>query len=380
MRVQMTASKGSGIASVRARLAGLHKATKRLSSGRVAVYAYAFRGGPLVARGEGRTLADANALMERELGRPAALAKLDDARKPIQRKDSDRYVRGLIYAFKASPDYTTLGKATKADYERYLRTFEEAFGPERVSEVERARRELIEWANEAYEGRPRARDYALGTIGRLFVWAKDMGLAQTNPVENAKRLHKADRSDIIWTDADLARLCAEASKEVQWATRLAGEVGLRMGDLLALTWGEIGQEGIVRRTSKRKRQAVIPLTQEARRLLAEIPRVSPIVLTNSRGQPWTRDGFKSVFGDAKRDAKLDNLHFHDLRGTACTRLALWGCSDDDLALIFAWSKERVQQMKARYVSGDAIALDLLARMKQKPANTNCRQTGSSPKR
>jgi integrase len=375
----MTTLKPCGKPAVRAKLVGLHKATKRLSGGRVAVYAYASRGGALIARAEGRDLADANTALERVLGRPDILARLNEARKPIKRTDDRAYVRGLIAAFKASPEYARLGDASKTEYARHLKAFDAEFGAFKVRTVEAATVDIVDWRDDAYADRPRTADYLMGTISRLFGWAKGRKLASHNPVEGIERLHRADRSDLIWTDADLVKLCAHASVQVQAAVRLAAETGLRMGDLLTLTWSEVSDHGITKRTSKRGRQVTIPLTDEARRVIAGIEKVSPVVLTNSRGKPWTRDGFKSVFQQAKADAGITGLRFHDLRGTAATRMALTALTPADLAGIFGWSPEHVQALLTKYVSRDAVALDLLTRMKQKPATTNRLQTGSGPK-
>ena len=364
----MTALKPCGKPDVRARLSGLHKATKRLSGGRVAVYAYAFRGGDLIARADGRNLADANDALEKALGQPDTLARLDAARKPIRHTDDRAYVRGLIGAFKASPEYARLGDASKTEYARHLKAFDAEFGAFKVRVVEQATPDIVDWRDDAFSDKPRTADYLMGTIGRLFGWAKARKLASHNPVEGIERLHRADRSDVIWTDADLVKICAEASPRVQQAIRLAAETGLRMGDLLTLTWGEVGDHGITKRTSKRGRVATIPFSQAGRDLIATIPKVSTVVLTNNRGKPWTRDGFKSVFQQAKADAGITGLRFHDLRGTAVTRKAVSypDLTSADLALIFGWSPDHVQALLAKYVSRDAVALDLLSRMKQKP--------------
>lgn len=361
------ALKPCGKPDVRARLTGLHKATKRLSGGRVAVYAYASRGGDLIARAEGRTLVEANAALEKVLGQPATLTRLDAARKPIRHTDDRAYVRGLIMAFKASPEFTGKSAAHRAEMTRHLNAFDGEFGAFKVRTVEQATPDIMDWRDENYSDKPRTADYLIGTVGRMFGWARTRKLATVNPVEGIERLHRADRSDIIWTDADLAKLCAVASPQVQHAVRLAAETGLRAGDLLTLTWGEITENGISKRTSKRGREAVIPLTPEARRILSSVAKVSPVVLTNSRGKPWTADGFKSVFQQAKADAGINGLRFHDLRGTAVTRMALYpDLTPADLALIFGWSPDHVQALLAKYVSRDAVALDLLSRMKQKP--------------
>lgn len=370
---------------MRARLVGLHKATKRLSSGRVAVYAYAYRNGPLIARGEAGDLAGANRELERALGRKDALDRLEESRKPIRRTDDRAYVQGLVYAFKASPQYTNLADSTKAAYAKYLGDFADEFGRYKVRAVEQATTDILDWRDETYARRPRAGDYATSAVSRLFSWAKARKLASDNPMDGIEKVHVADRSDVIWTPEQIEAVCAVASPEVQQAVRLAAEIGLRTGDLLKLTWGEIGEHGIVLNTSKRQRLGIIPLTEQARTILAGIPRVGPVVLTNTSGLPWTVDGFKTMFGRAKKEAKLTGLHFHDIRGTAATRIYIHGMdeaglpriTEADLATIFAWSPERVRLLIRKYVSGQAVALDLLSRMNQKPRPANRQQTGSA---
>lgn len=360
---------------MRARLTGLRKATKRLASGQVAVYAYAFTGGPLVARGQGRGLAEANRALEAALGKKDALAAIEAARKPVRPRESRDYVRGLITAFRASPEWNRLGQSSKTAYSHYLDAFDAEFGDWRVSlfTLPGTKIDLLDWRDE-WADRPRAADYAMQSVGRLFKWARGRGLTDAKPTEDVERLHRSNRADILWSDDDIAKILSHAGKEVGWAIRLAAETGLRLGDLTRLSWGAVGAEGIVWRTGKRNRQAVIPLTPNARRLLAEIPRRATVVLTNTRGRPWTPDGLKSMIGEAKTAAGITGLHFHDIRGTAATRLRISGADVHTLATILGWSERSVEELLTKYVSGDAVALDLQKRMNQKPAL----QTGCKP--
>jgi len=371
--------KRCGSAEVRARLIGLHKATKRLSGGRVAVYAYAMRGGDLIARADGRDLAEANRSLESILGQPATLAKLEEARRPIKRTEDRAYIHGLIAAFKASPEWAKLGASSKTAYTHYLGSFSEEFGDWKVRLFERpeTKVDLLDWRDE-WADTPRAADYALQSVGRLFKWARGRGLSGARPTDDVERLHRSDRSDIIWTDDHLAKILAKAGKEVGWALQLAAETGLRLGDLVSLSWGAIGDHGIVWRTSKRKRQVVIPLTPAAKALLKLIPRRATVVLTNSRGKPWTTGGLKTMIREARIEAGVTGLRLNDLRGTAVTRQFLAGSPKRDLATIFGWSEEAVDALLTKYCSGDAVALDLIARMNQKPPTTNRLQTGSEP--
>src|SRR5690606_37714764 len=135
-------------------------------------------------------------------------------------------------------------------------SFVEEFGDWKVRLFENpeARRDLLDWRDE-WADRPRAADYALQSVGRLFKWARGRGLTPAKPTDDVERLHRADRSDIIWTDADLARLLPHCSPALQRAIRLECETGLRLGDLLTLPWADVKEHAIVTRTSKRKRQA-----------------------------------------------------------------------------------------------------------------------------
>jgi hypothetical protein len=76
------------------------------------------------------------------------------------------------------------------------------------------------------------------------------------------------------------------------------------------------------------------------------PRLSVHVLTNSRGVPWTTDGFKSSWGDElKRDVFKElsekQLVFHGLRKSAVVFLLEAGCTDAEVSAITGQSRNMV---------------------------------------
>jgi integrase len=78
------------------------------------------------------------------------------------------------------------------------------------------------------------------------------------------------------------------------------------------------------------------------------------ILLNSHGEAWTGDGFRASWGKACARAGLgeEDLHFHDLRGTAVTRLALAGCSVAEIASITGHSLQDVEAiLRAHYLGG-----------------------------
>ena len=77
------------------------------------------------------------------------------------------------------------------------------------------------------------------------------------------------------------------------------------------------------------------------------------ILCTSRGTPWTEDGFQASWQKAYNRSDLPRgLHFHDLRGTAVTRLALAECTVPQIAAITGHSLKDVEAiLQAHYLGG-----------------------------
>ena len=153
-------------------------------------------------------------------------------------------------------------------------------------------------------------------LSRVLSYAVDpLGKIAGNPCEGVKQLYRANRSEIIWTDADISQLKQTCSMEIAQAVDVASYTGLRLGDLLRLSWSHVGDDAIVIATgkSKHRREAIIPLYDNLKHVLAAIPKRSTTILTNSRNRPWTLDGFSSSFNKAKINAGLTSrdLHFRE---------------------------------------------------------------------
>jgi integrase len=82
------------------------------------------------------------------------------------------------------------------------------------------------------------------------------------------------------------------------------------------------------------------------------------MLTNSEGKPWTSDGFRASWGKACKAAGVVGVTFHDLRGTAVTRLALVGCTEAQIAAITGHSLRDVCSiLDANYLHRDPALAD-----------------------
>ena len=142
---------------------------------------------------------------------------------------------------------------------------------------------------------------------------------------------------------------------------------MRLGDLLRLSWSHIQDDAIVISTSKsnHKRQAIIPLYDGLREVLARIPKRSTTVLTNSLGRPWTAGGFGASFHRTKTAAGIEGLHFHDLRGTAATRFYTAGLPERVIAEILGWQEENVGKIIRRYVYRSAATKAIIRQLNKR---------------
>jgi integrase len=139
---------------------------------------------------------------------------------------------------------------------------------------------------------------------------------------------------------------------------LAVWTGQRQGDLLRLSWKAYDGTHIRLKQSKAKKgkegkRVVIPVSAILKAALDTTPKVAPLILTRADGRPWTRYSFGAAWPRACAKAGIKGLTFHDLRGTAVTRLALAGCTEAEIAAIAGHSLSDVRSiLDANYLHRD----------------------------
>lgn len=327
------------------RLKGIAKVTAK---GRT--YYYAWRGGPRL-RGEP--------------GSPEFIASYAAAVKDKRAPDGNRF-RSLVVLYKSSDDYANLADSTKEQWDPWLDRISSHFGELRIAcfdQSEHIKPVIREWRRN-WANKPRTADYGMQVLSRVLSNAIDHGKIAVNPCKGIKGLYNGDRSAIIWSDAEIARLKAKCPAEVAHAVDLAAFTGLRRGDLLRVSWSHVDDASIVMTTSKSKhrREVFIPLYADLRRALAAIPKRATTILTNSHGRPWTKNGFETAFQRAKRAAGIGGeLHFNDLRGTAATRFYVADIEIRVIAEVMGWEEEHVGKIIRKYVGRNAATKAFIAK-------------------
>jgi integrase len=348
---------------MRKKLPGLASATKKLADGSTREYYYAWRGGPLLKDQDDVPLKPND---------PRFFVAYTDAHRS-RTKPASGTMQVLINLFRTSSAYTTeISDKTRTSYNRYLKLIEEEFGDMTLADLQHpnARGEFKAW-RDGMADKPRKADYAWTVLARTLSVAKDRGKISVNVCERGGRLYEADRAENIWSAEDITKFCAAASKQLQFALLLALWTGQRQGDLLRLSWTNYDGTAIRLRQGKTKKRVTIPVGKPLRAALdaAKAGAVkdektkSVTILTNSRGKKWTEDGFRASWGKAFERAKLGDLHFHDLRGTAVTRLALSECTVPQIAAITGHSLKDVEAILDAHYLGGAVELAEAAIMK-----------------
>ena len=254
----------------------------------------------------------------------------------------------LLDAYQASIDFTRLGARTQADYKAKLNRFlaivaggakkaehframsidlllPPGFGQPGVFLLERAYDELRSEAGEAM---------AYGVMACVSAWlawcVKKRRVWPTNPAALVRRAAPPGRI-VIFTWPELVALAREADDlglhSIADAVILAVDLSWSQQDLLALTWGQVSDDGHVKhRRIKTGVAGNPPLLAIGRKRLAQIrerwkaERVRPthVLVCELTGQPWRPDTFRHSFAEIRAAARIDGKQFRDLRDTAVT--------------------------------------------------------------
>jgi integrase len=314
---------------MRVRLKGLNSVSKRLADGTMRTYWYAWKGGPAL-RGEP--------------GTPEFIASYNDAcaRKVVPPRGT---LLTILQQYQSSEDFTGLADSTRRSYVALIARIEKQFAdfPLAALTDRRTRGIFKDWRDRiATDSGRRQADYAWTVLARVLSWALDRGLTAANPCERGGRLYRGSRAEKIWTADDEMVFLERAPAHLHLALMIGLWTGQRQGDLLRLPWSSYDGKHIRLRQSKGGRRIVVPVGEPLKIRLDATPKRSTIILTNREGKPWTSDGFRASWGKACKAAGVVGVTFHDLRGTAVTRLAMAGCTEAEIATITGHSLRDVR--------------------------------------
>lgn len=339
------------------RLKGINRVSKRLADGSRVTYYYAWKGGP---RLPGKP------------GDPEFVAAFNEA-VASKAKQPSGTLQAVLNAYQDSPKFTDLAPRTRRDYVRHVRKIEAEYHDFPISALSdpRTRGEFLAWRDRLAKASRRQADYTYSVLALIVAWAFDRGLVPGNPCERPGKVYRSQRIDNIWTAEDEAAFLKSAPAHVGLAFTLALWTGQRQGDLLRLPWSAYDGTIIRLRQSKTGARVTIPVGAPLKALLDATPKTAVTVLATSRKTAWTESGFRASWRTACKKAGVDGLTFHDLRGTAVTRLAVAGCEVPEIAAITGHKLSHVAAiLDSHYLSRDsALGVSAIQKLEAHEART-----------
>jgi integrase len=174
-------------------------------------------------------------------------------------------------------------------------------------------------------------DYDLSRLRRLFALAEQWGLSKGNPAKGVKMFHADNRRDVFLTPEEEARILEAAPSFLRPAIVFSIQTGLRQGELLSLTWGQVDLDRrsltITAEKAKGKKTRHVPLNVVALDALKSQPRglrpdtpVFPALASMSPG--YLTQKFPQIVKAAK--VEKPGLCWHSLRHTFASRLVQSG--------------------------------------------------------
>lgn len=213
----------------------------------------------------------------------------------------------------------------------------------------------------------------LALLGHLFrIAIQEWGIGLTfNPVSNVRKPSPAAGRDRRLTGTEQEALFAAADAHsnpmLGWIVRLAVETGMRSSELSGLRRPQVN---IVRRVirladTKNGSPRMVPLTRAATVVLGQAlehpirPIDTDLIFFGEPGRDGRRKPyvFQKLWQELTTKVGLADLHFHDLRHEAVSRLVEMGLSDQEVSAI---SGHKSMQMLKRYTH--LRAEDLVAKL------------------
>jgi integrase len=261
----------------------------------------------------------------------------------------------LVEAYKQSPEWSAHAPRTLEEWGRHFRFVVASWGELRVEGV---RPKHVLALRDARAKTPADANNLLRALSSLLAWSVPRGWRQDNPCREVRKL-KGGEGYAPWPWEAIELLREKGRGDIWYAAALALYTGQRQSDVLTMGWHDMRDGMIAVKQGKTGKQLWIPVHRDLGAVLQQIPKRAMSILTNSRGKPWTADGFRVSWRDELMRVELSGLRekrlvFHGLRKSAVVMLLEAGATDAEVAAITGQSREMVTHY-ARQVSQKKLA-------------------------
>jgi integrase len=257
--------------------------------------------------------------------------------------------------FEVMERFSTEHAVKRLSYPRLLihvRHLKQFFGDKPLDQI--TPKQIVGYKNKRYADavKPATINREVATLKKAFNLARrEWEWCSDNPVTRVSMEKENNARDRWLSRNEEMRLLSVASQWLQDIVVFAVNTGLRMGEILALTWGAVD---LCRRTltvlrSKNGERRTIPLNRTVVELLSNREKLRPasteLVFWSKVGTRLDGPNLRRAFRLIVKKSRLDDFHFHDLRHTFATRMVQAGV---DLYKVQRLLGHKSPQMTQRY--------------------------------
>ncbi len=249
-------------------------------------------------------------------------------------------IRQIADLYAQSPEFLKLSKRWQGAKHFYLRLLEAELGWLTIDDLnDRSVRGDFYELRDRYAERQDKADKLIDTLKGMLGWAYERNRLAYNHALGIPHLAPSGqrRSEIIWTEDNEAVVYSTFPRPLVEAFRFALFSAARQADMCRLKWENYRDGWITYRQSKTGATVRLPVfaLPPFQELIKSLSRSSEFMLTTATGHPMDVAHLGKSYRQAyaKSELKPLGLRWHDLRGTASTRLAEAGCTDAEVAAI-----------------------------------------------
>lgn len=295
----------------------------------------------------------------------AATAKQSEvwqAYEALINEDAHGYkVSKLISDFFASADFIELSKTTQADYRKNSKPVLLVFGAMQADAVE-PRHVRAYMDKRGLKSRVQAnREKAF--FSRAYRWGYERGKVKGNPCKGVKQFKEQARTRYV-TDPEYQAVYQAAQPAVKVAMEISYLCAARKGDVLAMRWDQVLEDGIFIQQGKTGIKQIKLFSErllEAIAMARDLSRnqLGAYVVVKPDGHPYTDNGFNSAWRETMLRAREQtgwplDFTFHDLKakaisdidGTSRDKQAISGHKTEGQVAVYDRSVKRVATVDA----------------------------------
>ncbi|EJN2863948.1 tyrosine-type recombinase/integrase [Salmonella enterica subsp. enterica serovar Yaba] len=230
----------------------------------------------------------------------------------------------LWFSFLKSAYYLELKPRTQKDYLQHQKKLITAFGKVKADNIKPEHIRMF-MDKRGLSSKTQA-NHEMSSMSRVYRWGYERGMVKANPCQGVSKFKSVDRDRYI-TDKEYVAIYECADVVVRCAMEIAYLCGARIGDILAMKWSQVSDEGIFIRQGKNSVKQIKQWTErlkiaiESAKTFSQPNNANAFIIMGSHGAGFTNRGFTKRWDTARSlaEAKLGyelNCTFHDLKAKA----------------------------------------------------------------